>query len=293
MRKVTCTQCGEKVDHEESVGEKGSYLCESCYRESLTDCQLCEEGVEETEVSRYILVKTEFAETGNRLPGIYRIRQRPFMTTGLIGSSWLHGNDILFINYLPKSDHTYEISGNICNGCAENHGYPELDRRNYGLTEDRATLISRERRRVMEAIEERPEILIDLETDSLNEDLHRWVPLPVFAPTFRERLFLAYKDVRIYWTCGRWATWLSLRPEPSYRNTSCMPSGVIFAPSGLKTWEPIPLRPDRKKDPLGHYYDTGYRYGNEYDYIEAAKGACIRAIDQGLITSTHAPENAR
>jgi hypothetical protein len=69
--------------------------------------------------------------------------------------------------------------------------------------------------------------------------------------------------------------------------------GLVFAPTGLKTWQDVPLDPNRMKDHNGDYYDEGYRYGYEPDYIAAAKDACRRAIDAGLITRGHAPEDAQ
>lgn len=126
---ATCSECGNEDDFENGVGDAESFLCYDCYRESLTDCALCQEGVEEEQVSPYIVVKTEFAETGNRLPGIYRIRRKPFMTSCMIGSGWIHGRDILFIDRLPRADACFEISGNICVQCAEDHAYRLTDRR--------------------------------------------------------------------------------------------------------------------------------------------------------------------
>lgn len=291
--KETCTECGNESDFENGIGENESFRCYDCYRASLTDCMLCEEGVEEDQVSPYIVVKTEFAETGGRLPGIYRIRQRPFMTSAMIGGGWIHGGDVLFIDRLPKADAFFEISGNICFGCAEKHGYPSADSRVYGRTKDTEILRRKERRHVQGVVAEHPEMLRDLETDAVDEDFQRWCPLPVFAPTYHELLFLDHHGVRVFWTGGRSVTWLTIRPEPRFRNTSCFPGGIIFAPTGLKTWEPIKLDPNRSKDRHGKYFDDGYRYGSEHDFIEAARQACIRAIDKGLITTTHAPEDAR
>lgn len=290
---VECSECGNRVDYEESVGEKGSYRCNECWRESLIECQVCGEEFEEDQISSFILVKTEFAQTGDRLPGIYRIRHRPFMTSCMIGSDWLHGNDILFVDRLPEPDVKFEISGNICCGCAEKNGYVAIDKNTYGDADDSNVLRKRERRRVQSVLSDHPDMLLDLDTDAVDEDLHRWCPIPVFAPTYRPQVFLEHNGVRIYWTGGKWANWLTLRPEPSQRNCSCFMPRTTFAPSGLKTWEGINLSPDREKDRWGSYYDSGYRYGHEYDYIEAAREACRRAIDLGIITQTQAPADAR
>lgn len=69
--------------------------------------------------------------------------------------------------------------------------------------------------------------------------------------------------------------------------------GIVFAPTGLATWQDVPLDPNRTKDHNGDYYDEGYRYGYEIDFITAAKDACRRAIDAGLITRGRAPEDAQ
>lgn len=287
---IECSECGNEVDPEETYGTDDTPICYDCYRDSLTDCQICEEGVEEEEVSEFIVVKTEFSETGNRLPGIYRIKSRPFMTCSIIGSGWLHGGDILFIDRLPRRDSKFKISGNICCRCAD--PYKPIDSRIYGASKRWDVLRRRERRRVVAVVAAHPEMLLDLETDTADADLHRWCPIPVFAPTYRPRLFLEHRGVKIYWN-GEWANWLSLRPEPSKRNATYRMARTVFSPRGLKTWEPIKLEPDRMKDQWGKYYDSGYRYGHEYDFVDAAKAACRRAIDLGLVTQTTAPDDAR
>ena len=115
----------------------------------------------------------------------------------------------------------------------------------------------------------------------------------------RSRLFLEHKGVRIYWTHTprkrgkNYATWLSMRADTKTVGHWGHGPGIVFAPTGLKTWQDVPLDPNRRKDHNGHYYDGGYRYGYEPDYIAAAKDACIRAIDEGLITRGHAPEDAQ
>ena len=285
--KATCSSCGDDLTEDDGISGE----CYECYRESLTDCMLCEESVEEGEVSPYIVVKTEFAKTGDRLPGIYRIVSRPFMTSCLIGAGWLHGDDLLFIDRLPGPDDSYEISGHICNGCAKRRGYQRINSRAYGKAKGHKALSSLERQRVMAVLKKHPEMLLDLDTDTIDEDLQRWVPIDISLPSYRPLLFLEHKSVRIYWTHKGWATWLTLRPEPSFRGKYT--PGLVFTATGLKTWEGIPLDPNRAKDRWGSYYDTGYRYGHEHDFIHAARAACIRAIDQGLITPTHAPEDAR
>ena len=111
----------------------------------------------------------------------------------------------------------------------------------------------------------------------------------------RSRLFLEHNGVRIYWPSNRKhdATWLSMRADTKLRGGTGYKNGVVFAPTGLKTWQDVPLDPNRMKDHNGDYYDEGYRYGQEHDFIEAAKAACRRAIDAGLITRGHAPEDAQ
>jgi hypothetical protein len=116
------------------------------------------------------------------------------------------------------------------------------------------------------------------------------------TPRSRSRLFLEHKGIRIYYTHTprkkgtNYATWLSMRADTK-RN--CYKPGIVFAPTGLKTWLGVPLDQNRMKDHNGHYYDDGYRYGHEADYVEAAKAACRRAIDAGMITKGHAPEDAQ
>ena len=285
--KIECSSCGNEVEDDDLVGDE----CYDCYKDSLTDCQICGEGFEDSEISPFILVKTEFAETGNRIPGIYRVRRRPFMTSGLIGSSWLHGDDLLFIDQLPEPDAHWDISGNICNECSQKNEYARIDQETYGQNDSTKRLSELEQKRVLEVVSAHPKMLRDLETDELDEDLQRWCQMPSDLPTYHPRLFCEHQGVCIYWTSERYANWLTLRPEPSFRGR--YDAGLVFAPTGLSTWEKIPLDPNRAKDRCGNYYDTGYRYGHEHDYLEAARSACIRAIEQGLITKTHAPEDAR
>lgn len=303
-----CPCCGNETPYEENYWVEGydSGVCRECHDDEVDTCQLCgDDDVQKSQVSRYIVVKTELADTDRRLPGIYRVKHYPFLSIPIIGGGSMHGSDVLFIDRLPRPDREFEISGHICAKCAA--PYEVADKEFYGRVEARVAackqswkynwLWHRERERVSRSVAAHPEMLRDLEEDyqySLSELRKLW-GFSVFAPTWNEYVFLEHSGVKIYWTDEErdWANWLTMRPEPRYRSHSCHPPGIVFAPRGLATWEKIPLRPDRSKDAHGHYYDTGYRYGNEQDFITAAEAACRRAIDAGIITRGRAPEDAR
>lgn len=300
---IICHQCGMETPFDESlgaeIGDDGKWqdVCRECYDEIVEACQICgRDDVMPSNVSEFIVVKTELADTASRLPGIYKIKHRPFLSIPMIGSGSLHASDVVFVDRLPRRDSKFEISGHTCNECAK--PYASKFEAVYGKVRParnfrRDPMEERERIHAAATVADNPDMLRDLEIDTADEDLQRWCPLPVFATTYHEQLFLEHKGVRVYWTSRGSANWLTMRPEPSFRNTSYWPPGIVFAPSGLKTWEDIQLDPDRRKDQWGAYYDTGYRYGHEHDYLNAARAACIRAIDQGLITTRHAPEDAR
>lgn len=290
-----CESCHADLDTEEIENphedEDGDVICDNCYRDSLVDCQICEDGHEANDMSQFILVKAELAETGNRIPGVYTRTDRTTMMHCMLGSTELLGGNILFIEQLPWRDDVIEISGEICKQCAEKRCYNVLKNAAYGLETNGQKLAELEKKRVLEVVTQSPEILQDLDTDTLDEKILRWCDLPSDKPTYWPLIFLDYKGVKIYSTIKNNSTWLTIRPEPSFRGKYT--PGLVFTATGLSTWEPIKLDPNRTKDPGGNYYDTGYRYGHESDQMEACREACRKAIDLGLITQKEAPKNAR
>lgn len=269
---VACWKCGERIDREDSYpletdSRKWVNACEECYRDSLTDCTLCEDGVEGSRVSDFILVKAEFGVTGDRPPGIYRTLDRPFYTAGLIGSGWLTGYQILFVDRLPKADEEWEISGHICTDCAK--PYEAKLEAAYGPTLPKTFDGSRweiEKAHTRNVILANPDMLRDLECDANDHDwldIKKLYDLPDL-PTFHEWLFVEHKGVKVFRTIKGWASWLTLRPEPTYRN-SHKQTMLLFAPSGLPTYED----------------DGVYHYGKSDKLPMAAVKA---AIDAGILT---------
>lgn len=119
----TCGQCGtlEEGEHTCSIEiarGKWENLCEGCEQEIVQYCKICGEETHPAQISNFIVLKTEAAATMNFLPGIYRVVDRPFYYSSMIGAGHINRNNLLFLDRLPLPDESYNISGHICRGCA-------------------------------------------------------------------------------------------------------------------------------------------------------------------------------
>lgn len=281
---LKCDSCGEEFDEDSRRGLGDSdVLCEDCYENNTNECQLCHERVEDTDTSPFILVKAEFGSTGHRPPGIYRVTDRPFMTCPMIGSGWLHGGDVVFVDKLPEFGRAYEISGHVCNDCAAPWAakFQEVYGDDVQGDDENKWLVEREHTR--KTILANPDMLRDLECDPSSEgpdckymtyanandweELRDLYDLPEL-PTFHEMLFVEHRGVKVYRTCkGGYfnnVSWLALSPEPRYRRGAGSIFPETFAASGLPTYD---------RDPSRSYYDN---------YDDSMK-AVIKAIDRGLL----------
>lgn len=286
--KTECDRCGCEMREDEGYWAEGhDNVCSECYHAIVETCQLCgDDDVMPSGVSEFILVKNELARTATRLPGIYRIKRRPFLCIPMIGGGSLLGADVVFVDRLPKPDREYEISGHVCKKCAQS--YAKRFRAIYGDVSDRTKqrggkyfnpMCERERVRVASVARRHPTMLRDLEEDAaytLAELRQRW-DLPR-VKAWHDWLLLEHKGVKVYaiYPGDRYGdSWLSLRPEPRYRNDRCREPGVIFCASGLPTY------------PQWGYEANRDTYHNHYDYArQHSRPAIIAAIDRGLLTQT-------
>lgn len=287
-KKQECDHCGFGMRDDEGYWAEGhENVCQSCYYHIVKTCQLCgDEDVMPSQVSEFIVVKNELARTATRLPGIYRIKRRPFLLIPIIGGGNLIGSDVVFVDRLPRSDHDYEISGHVCTKCAR--PYAKRFRAIYGGLPDRMkkirgkyvdVMFERERVRVASVAKRHLEMLRDLEEDhdyTLARLREVW-DLPN-VQTWHEWLLLEHKGVKvykIYWSDRHGDSWLTLRPEPRYRNDRCCEPGVIFCASGLPTF------------PRWDYDANSDVYRDPYDYArQHSRPAIIAAIDRGMLTQT-------
>lgn len=289
---IKCAYCDCEVDFDDSRYLEGAGdVCQGCFCEAVHTCQLCgNDEVLDHDVSNYIVVKAELAETDDILPGIYKITSRPFLSIPLVGSGNIWGNDVLFVACLPKPDWHYEISGHICRKCA--WPYSQIYGRVYGqirhrrgfrrrLAATREPWYNAQRRHVKASFERNPLRLRDLETDYPEdlETLQRKWGLSKLR-TYHEWLLLEHGDVRIYKThrTDRHGDgWLLLKPEPKYRalaygsgyNVRKEEGMVLFCASSLPTF---PTRPD----------DDKYHWSDDWKRRHSVP-AIKRAIELGLI----------
>jgi hypothetical protein len=276
-----CAHCDSQFDRDgcyylEDVGD----VCHDCYYKAVNTCQLCgNTDVLDKDLSNYILVKDELAGTADGLPGIYKILSRPFLSIPTVGGGSLYYNDVLFVDCLPRPDETFEISGHICKQCAwpysRTYGavYGQIRERRLRGYRRTHRLRAAEKRRVTEVFTRNPKRLRDLEAceweiENLRE---RWL-LPR-VPFYHERLFLEHAGVKVYRCYDFDSDWLTLRPEPDYRHSGGTTRNVVFAPSGLPTFD---MEACMKLNP---YYD-------KQQQAELDRAAVRQAIDQGIITQT-------
>lgn len=303
MSNRKCGSCGNQIGQDEGYWAEGYKrdVCNECFYDIVKTCQLCgKDDVMPSEVSHFILCKAELSQTCrvSRPPGIFRVIRYPFLTIPMIGGGSMDGNDVLFVDKLPKFDRNYEISGHICTACSK--PYAEKCASVYGVKPQRYTskgwskeLWATEREHTRSTILANPDMLRDLECDSYKFDPrtrkpieHAWTDrwdelreaylLPNDLPTFHEWVVLDYKGVKVYGTGdyeNSGAGWLVLKPEPHYRRYAYCGGhrdpGVLFCASSLPTFK-------RHKDD-GKYHD--HYYWNKIQSIPAIK----KAIALGLI----------
>lgn len=285
---MQCARCGAEINDGNAMGAEydGQYtdVCEECWYNLTNECTLCNERVDESDTSEFILVKAELSTTGDRPPGIYRVISRPFLMCSMIGGDSMTNYAVMFIDKLPEFDAAYELSGPICKTCAK--PYAETCKKVYGrgpykLFSNRR--MAKEVAHTRKIILANPDIIRDLECDSVDRgadgnhypyaDATAWNRLRKMynlpdLPTFHEWLFLEHQGVKVYCTCrfsGRDPGWLSLSPEPRWRAFAGRDGVMTFSPTGLPT-------------------------APEYDYetynsrtISDIKGYVIAAIEQGFI----------
>lgn len=77
-------------DPEDIETEDGFTYCASCYCKAFhTTCVRCEECAETAEMDGYLVVEDAEA-AGLALPGLYRVTDAAYYTSGLVGSSYIH-----------------------------------------------------------------------------------------------------------------------------------------------------------------------------------------------------------
>lgn len=265
-----CEICGEECEDN---------LCEDCYLDETNECMICGERFEDEDTSDFILAKAELSSTGKRPPGIYRVTSRPFMVQPMLGDGWLTPSRIRFVDKLPSPSSEYEISGHICNGCAEP----------YRLTHDKIyggdDSWDRERQYTRDVILSNRDMLRDLECDSTTEgadgkyltyssakdweDIQDTYQLPDL-PTYHEWIFIEHAGIKVFRTCQSYSSsdpgWLSLSPEPRFRSGAGRLFPETFAPSGLPTYESFDWNDSR-------YYEGARR----------AREAIVKSIDRGFL----------
>jgi hypothetical protein len=308
MSNRKCADCGNQLGQEEGYWAEGRKrdVCRECYDDIVSTCQLCRDSdVMPSAVSEFILCKAELTTTchGARPPGIFRILRRPFLMIPMIGRGSMDGNDVLFVDKLPKFDRHYDISGHICKKCAAPYTekltavYGEKLPSKYG--EHGRELWDKEREHTRSTILANPDMLRDLECDSFDFDRHTgkkiegacrhgWDEienaylLPDDLPTYHEWLLLDYKGVKV-WKTSRDSVygdgWLLLKPEPRYRRYAYggsmnEESWVMFTASSLPTYKHCPDKPLRGQ----HYTPSPYNWDRQQSLP-----AIRKAIRLGLL----------
>jgi len=240
---IDCASCGSTIEDPESGGaywheDFDGDVCWDCYHDNVDTCVLCgDDDLMPSQVSPYILVKHELAQSAGRPPGIFRILSRPFLSIPLIGSGSMHDRDVAWIDRLPQPSHHYDISGHICRKCAapyertwkRHYQYaPRLKPQGPHKARNRVRVAGQrhyanhrqyhwyphdlwhiERARTRRALRQHPEILRDIEhprilnTDTGYEcreirDLERLYSLRIRCRTWHEWLAFEHQGVKIY-----------------------------------------------------------------------------------------------
>lgn len=267
-----CERCGCELPYDENYWAEGwdKGVCQECYNDIVVTCQLTgEDDVMPSDVSPFILVKAELCTP----PGIYRVLRRPFLLCGLIGGTSMMRHSVRFVAPLPRPDHTFEISGNICRKAAE--PYRKLYRQIYGTKAWGRGAYGRhldkiERAHIRATILANPDMLRDLECtpDQWGKwaDLKKWYDLPDGLPTYHEWLAVEHKGVKVFFSCrDSWDSWFTVSPLPKHR--MCRGEArLTFAATSLPTW---------KNDEHERFY---------CDHRACSTRAIIAAIDAGILT---------
>jgi hypothetical protein len=266
-----CQRCGQELDEGEGYWAEGweSDVCEECFLDTVVTCQLSgEEDVMPSDVSPFIVVKTELCTP----PGIYRVLRRPFLLCAMVGGTSLMRHSVRFVAPLPRPDHTFEISGNICRKAAE--PYRKLYRKIYGTKAWGQGAYGRhldkiEHAHIRATILANPDMLRDLECDKDHYkflDLREDYDLPDGLPTYHEWLAVEHKGVKVFFSYrDLWDSWFTLSPLPKHRY--CRGERrLTFAATCLPTW---------KSDGRDRFYR---------DHRSCSTKAIIAAIDAGLLT---------
>lgn len=273
-----CAHCGSTIEEDESYGiqtsrHKWEEVCNSCELDLQQTCQITKEEIDPAEVSRFVVLKTEAAETMGFLPGIYRTLDNGFYTGCLLGSGWMNRRSLLWIAPLPKPDETYDISGHICRSAAV--PFAKIWRKTYGAAGLKAAATlrhkeapkydkwdqrhpstqNRQRRaewfHARKTVLENPDILRNLECDQTDtdeegnhipyadnshwKDVQEALALPDGLPTYHEWVFVEHKGTKVYYAGYKGAdSWMTLDPEPKARSNGHGPN--CFAISGLPNW---------------------------------------------------------
>lgn len=301
---IPCEECGTELDEDddETYGtDKHGTLCRECYDEYVETCQLCgNDDVYPANVSEFIVVKNELAGRA-MCPGIYLVLARPFIFGSMLGGGSIQESYVLFVDKLPKPDKHYEISGYICKGCAKpytktlreayaGHTAKWLDANRWGRPKKgRKNTWDLETERMRAVILANPDMLRDLECDTIDEDsegnhlcyadasawkeLKERCKLPDGIPTYHELVFVEHKGVKIYY-CSDWQAedstqtgWLTWHPEPRFRNNGH--GKDCFSASSLPQYI-------RRDEDTPSYYD--------YEQKKRERAAVIAAIDAGMLT---------
>lgn len=321
MSNRKCDSCGSQLGADDGYWHEDydKDVCDECYRDETNTCQICgEENTMPSDLSPFILVKGEFGVTGDRLPGIYRILERPFMMSCIIGSDSLEGGKVLFVNRLPTRDDDYDISGHICKACAK--PYSKTFKEVYGSDGKRRLDFLRgswnvanrtrygdwlERRHVHDTINSHPEMLYDLECEPNDyhwQDCFRFYQLGDERPendrpwsqeivcrhkTWRDWLALEHRGIKMYFVTDsnadygayKWKT-LSLRPEPSFRDLHHMESNPLIVHSyNLPTMALVKATYQQR-----HGQPRWYQWGEWHDrglHASDLRAAYILAIERG------------
>ena len=271
---TTCESCGCESEYDR---------CEECEYQQTTDCNICEEQIEIEDASDFILMKADLSATGQRPPGVYlRKTKGPFMVQPMLGAGWLTSHSVLFVDKLPKRSDEYDLSGYICQQCSKK--YADIVARIY--ESDRSWDV--ERKFTRDIILANPDMLRDLECDSVSKDEHGkhlryandndWNDIKKIydlpdLPTFHEWIFVEHNGVKVFQTrhpgyfSGDDPGWLALSPEPRFRSGAGCLFPQTFAPCSLPTHE-------------GFDNDWNSKY-----YIGRRKAieAVVSAIDQGIL----------
>lgn len=95
---MICDQCGDEILDEEPFEEDGETLCTDCWHDEYQfTCCGCEEYGYIADQHNFVVV---FEECGVE-PGLYCVKEKPYFTSAMIGSGWLHSSALELVVPLP------------------------------------------------------------------------------------------------------------------------------------------------------------------------------------------------